>query len=321
MKALVSLIIATTIVSFTSLAGRGLYIEYTIKKDTFDKTVKKGYTRIYGKVTKDGKPVEGARVSSINHKEFAITKKDGSYSFLVKSSDSSIYAYKPYHEEIVINKINLKDQHKTEIDFYMKDNASMMIMDKPVIYMYAEDDKKVKISLSVNGKMTYSYPSYNKGWNVTAQKEGGIKVNGENYPYLFWEGENTNLKIEASDEGDHIEGFIVEAKTTISFLEDKLTKLGLNQREKTDFITFWGPRMRKYEKTIVQFLVDEEYDENIAKLAIQPLPNSSRRIYILFQEYLGSEDVKPQKLEGFERGGFTFIEWGGSEITTNKKSL
>ena len=62
---------------------------------------------------------------------------------------------------------------------------------KPVIYLYPEQETTVSVSLDYAGMLTATYPAYEDGWRVTAEPDGTLyDENGNEYSYLFWEGEN-----------------------------------------------------------------------------------------------------------------------------------
>ena len=62
---------------------------------------------------------------------------------------------------------------------------------KPVIYLYPEQETTVSVSLDYAGTLTATYPAYEDGWRVTAEPDGTLyDENGDEYSYLFWEGEN-----------------------------------------------------------------------------------------------------------------------------------
>jgi hypothetical protein len=114
-----------------------------------------------------------------------------------------------------------------------------------------------------------------------------------------------------------MEGWLIKTDTAVQFLEHQLTLLGLNDREKTDFITFWGPSLMQKEYALLQFLVDAAVEYEIATLIIVPKPDVLRRIYLyaatLDKPYMGLNCV-PQKFKSINRNGFTVIEWGGTEL-------
>ena len=118
---------------------------------------------------------------------------------------------------------------------------SSMSDEKPVIYLYPEQEEEVSVRLDYDGKLTCTYPEYDDGWNVTAAPDGRITdENGQEYNYLYWEGET-------EQEYDFSEGFCVVGEDTAEFLEDALEKLGLTRREANEFIVYWLPRMEQNE--------------------------------------------------------------------------
>ena len=55
---------------------------------------------------------------------------------------------------------------------------------KPVIYIYPEkDNTEVTVTLSDPDRITCSYPEYNDGWNVVADKDGTIREYGKDREY------------------------------------------------------------------------------------------------------------------------------------------
>ena len=178
---------------------------------------------------------------------------------------------------------------------------------KPVIYLYPEKEMDINVTLKFESEELYTWPKVddNLGWNVTAQPNGMLKdASGEEYPYLFWESITTDYKWV-----DFSEGFVVAADETENFLRDKLKLLGLNSREYTDFITFWGPKLRKNKYNLIRFETDAY---NLAMpITIEPAPASIQRVFMVYKS-LNSPLILPlQKLEPFTRKGYTVIEWGG----------
>lgn len=182
--------------------------------------------------------------------------------------------------------------------------------DKPVIYLYHPDSTNFTIDLDLKVTKTFTYPLENaKGNHVTwtgKVVDNQIEIDGKKYPYLFWEGESNVLpKIE--------DGFCISGKETVSFLEEKLTAIGLNQTEKTDFITYWAPKMIKNEFNTIHFKLEENYDE-IAEINVSPAPEAMLRLYMYYTPAQEYESIPEQILSTFERKGFTLVEWGGSEL-------
>ena len=178
---------------------------------------------------------------------------------------------------------------------------------KPVIYLYPEEDNtKVEVSLETeNAELTCTYPKYNDGWSVIADKDGLIKANGKEYNYLYWEGE--------SEKRANIDnGFCVKGSDTAEFLEEKLEELGLNRREANEFIVYWLPLMEQNEYNVISF--DTKEYENAFKLHVNPAPDTVIRVFMTWYATDEAVDIKPQNIETPVREGFTVIEWGGAQI-------
>ena len=176
---------------------------------------------------------------------------------------------------------------------------------KPVIYLYPKETTKVSVKISPKGGLTVTEPDYGNGWNVLADKNSQLTdlVTGKIYPYLFWEGRGG---IYTTPE----KGFVVAELDVHNFLIEKLTRLGLNQKERADFIDFWEPRMTGAPYFFVTFLGNKEMDE-IAPLTVTPKPDSVIRVLMDFKPL-----QKPISVQGYEirtpkRDGFTVVEWGG----------
>jgi hypothetical protein len=92
----------------------------------------------------------------------------------------------------------------------------------------------------------------------------------------------------------------------------------LNDREKTDFITYWAPRMIQNEFNFVQFLVQDQANQ-FANYEISPQPTSFNRIYLVFSGFeTMSKDLvlQKQEIKPFSRSGFDILEWGGIEFNS-----
>lgn len=176
---------------------------------------------------------------------------------------------------------------------------------KPVIYLYPEKETDVSVNLTLNGKLTCTYPKYNNGWTVTAKPDGTLTdKNGMNYNYLYWEGE-TDTRFDFST------GYCVKGSESAKFLEKELAKQGLNRKEANEFITFWLPQMEQNEYNIISF--QKETYTDVAKLNVNPNPNTIIRVFMAFKP--SNEYVKipaPKETETHQRNGFTLVEWGGS---------
>lgn len=183
---------------------------------------------------------------------------------------------------------------------------SSMSNEKPVIYLYPEQGEEVSVRLDYDGKLTCTYPEYDNGWHVTAAPDGRITdENGQEYNYLYWEGET-------EQEYDFSEGFCVAGEDTAEFLEDALDRLGLTRREANEFIVYWLPRMEQNEYNLISFQ-SEAYTDH-ARLSIQPEPDTAIRVFMAYKPVENEQEIPEQTLAAPERSGFAVVEWGGCEL-------
>ena len=179
--------------------------------------------------------------------------------------------------------------------------------EKPVIYLYPREETQVSVKLDYSGTLTSTYPAYAGGWDVVANPDGTLTDlnTGRQYYCLFWEGESDT-------EYDLSSGFVVAGEDTRVFLEEALAKLGLTDKEANEFIIYWLPRMEGNAYNLICF--QQERHTESAVLDIQPAPDSVLRVFMAWKGLDAPVEVQPQELEGFERTGFTVVEWGGTEI-------
>ena len=177
---------------------------------------------------------------------------------------------------------------------------------KPVIYLYPEQETTVSVSLDYAGMLTATYPAYEDGWTVTAEPDGTLyDENGDEYSYLFWEGENNT-------DYDFSKGFCVAGADTADFLREKLAEIGLIPREYNEFIVYWLPKMQDNQYNLISFQ-SERYTD-ISKLDIVPTPDSVLRVFMAWKPLHRAQNIEPQTFTSFARDGFTVVEWGGCEV-------
>ncbi len=181
------------------------------------------------------------------------------------------------------------------------------VYDKPVIYLYPEVPTTVDVRVDFKGAFTVTIPEYRDGWTVTAHPDGRlITEDGEQYPYLFWEG------IPASDVLTLTEGFCVRGEQTEAFLLDILPRLGLIESEYTEFIDFWLPRMQDNAYNVIRFN-DPAYIE-MATMDVAPAPDTIIRVFMSYAASNTYVELPTQHLTTPTRNGFTVVEWGGCEL-------
>ena len=178
--------------------------------------------------------------------------------------------------------------------------------EKPVIYLYPEQKTAVSVSLDYAGTLTATYPAYENGWHVTAEPDGTLYDEaGNEYSYLFWEGES-------KPDYDFSKGFCVAGADTADFLRETLAEIGLTPKEYNEFIVYWLPKMQENPYNLISFQ-SERYTD-IAKLDIDPTPDSVLRVFMAWKPLSKPQTIEPQTFTSFARDGFTVVEWGGCGV-------
>ncbi len=327
MKILLSLLLLFSIGNVQAEYRKLIVSNYTIVSDEFANDLPKGIVRIKGRVVDDaGVGLNEGAIYSMDETFVAKCDSLGNYEFYIHEIDTALFFHAIGYEEILVAGYDFKAGHTVTIDFFAKKESPKPENDiysfKPVIYLYSEEKVSASVSFNYKGELTFTYPKYQEGWDIIVDQNIITDIeSARSYPYLFWEGEMEDLSY--IQNGEVFNGFLVQTDSVISFLENQLTNMGFNDRERTDFITFWSPRMTASEFNLIQFLVDDDYSENIATISIYPEPNYMKRVYLLFTalEEEPTFEITPQVFVPLKRDGFTVLEWGGSEINSPQIQL
>lgn len=206
----------------------------------------------------------------------------------------------------VFNNCEIKSKLKM---FNRYNNSSNLVEDKPVIYLYPKESVELSVKLGKPENITCSYPKYNDGWNVIASPDGNLTDlhTGRNLYSLYWEGLQTyNSKVQK-------DGFVVKGEEVAKFLEEKLSVLGLNEKEAEEFIIYWLPKLEANKYNYIRFATMEEINVNMP-LEINPKPDTIIRVLMTFKGLDDPIEVQEQELVSPERKGFVTVEWGGTEL-------
>ena len=186
-------------------------------------------------------------------------------------------------------------------------------------------DQEVTVKLTLNDAMnigaTYPSPSsvnesdINKKeyeWKGTYSSDGSdncckLTMNNKKYDYVFWEGPCVK---EEAFKGEVVG---ISSERFEEELDLLLEKLGLNERERNDFIVYWITKLsgRKGHKVTI---CDEQYDNEMALLNVTGF-DTYLRVMLKFEEIENSDELKQLKgIDSIERRvrptGKYVVEWG-----------
>jgi len=184
------------------------------------------------------------------------------------------------------------------------------VIKKPIIYLYPESETDVTVKLGAPERLTSTYPKYNNGWDILARPNGDLvdKNTGDILYALYWEGrrDTSNLNFDT--------GFVIKGEDSAEFLKEKLEILGLNYKEKEEFIVYWLPKLEANKYNYIYFATAEEIEKDMSlELSVQP--DTLIRVSMVFEGLDEYMEIKEQTLTPApERSGFTVVEWGGIEL-------
>ena len=272
---------------------------------------------IWGDVNSDGKITADDHQLLLKYLQEKITTDDLDLCVADVNGDGEIDIYDPV---AILNYLNGKSntgkvgkvKEISDIKFKVEDNPMAGIVAyKPVIYLYPTEEKNILVKLFLDGEITCTYPKLNDCWDVTAAPDGTLTdKKGKHYNYLFWEGIMYRPM-------DFSTGFCVAGKDVEEFLQDKLSYMGMNEKEINDFMVYWLPQMQDNSYNIISFQKNN-YVET-AVLDVTPAPDTTIRVFMAWKKSTNKVDIKPQQLDKIERKGFTLVEWGGGEVMDKYK--
>ncbi len=217
-------------------------------------------------------------------------------------------------EEFLIILVEIEKNFASESDTFVTKHTrennprcDHSVVEKPMIYLYPEEETKASVKLGNPAALTTTYPKYSEktGWQVTARPDGTLISSDREYYGLYWESNNEIKQKE--------DGFIVAGEDTVKFLEEKLAILGLNEHEINEFIVYWLPKMEHNNFNYIRFATSAEIEE-IMPLSVSPKPDTIIRVLMEFKALDKEIEIEEQKLDKASRKGFSVVEWGGTEI-------
>lgn len=272
-----------------------------------NKKLENTYQKVYG-------VVNGNNILIKDNDNIKLIDNNGTVKYDYGKLDNiNNYSFGIYYNEQAIFQFTTKESEdkcmEVVYDLNTKEGSTKSItcggIAKPVLYLYPENKTNVTITFSHPEYLETTYPKFINKWEVVADKDGNLTdKKGNNYYALYWDEKKVHNV-------DFNEGFYVEKDDAIKFLENKLSYIGLNDKERNEFIMYWLPILEKNKKSLVYFELTEER-ESYNKINIIPKPDSLLRLVIHVKKVDKKIDIKKQSLVKFKRRGFVAVEWGGT---------
>ncbi len=172
---------------------------------------------------------------------------------------------------------------------------------KPAIYLYPTRTTDIRVTLAPKGVIIASEPSYRNGWRVRVESDGSIEGG---YGYLFYE-----VKLPAVEIPQ--EGWVVETARLSEWFDEYLPRLGLNEKESSEFKKYWLPLLGSASPYYRISLLSQSFLEENMALAIDPKPDTLIRINFRFEPLREDATIIRPEIGTPERKGFVAVEWGG----------
>ena len=239
--------------------------------------------------------------------------RDENYNITIDATYSAENNTLGYGGEFAILKIQNIQPESVEVKWGKNEAAvfpDSAVGKKPIIYLYPTEITNVRVKLSNPERIIVDYPDYNNGWNVIAYPDGMLKTaSGKKLYALYYESKNIKKY-----NGESLkEGFVVARDNVEEFLDKKLSTLGLNYKEREEFITYWANSLEEKSYVFIRFQTRAEIDRNMG-LEVTPRPDTTIRIMMEYKPLNRRVKVEEQQLQKVAREGFVVVEWGGTEI-------
>lgn len=182
---------------------------------------------------------------------------------------------------------------------------------KPAVYLYPKEKQLVNVKVFPKGELSFTDPPYNqdKGWTVWANPNGFLS----NYPnslpisqnYLYYESKLLDSKIHKPQKG-----WVVKPSELENLFNDILPKLGLNDKEKNDFMDYWSDKLPDSPYYFVG-IIEKPQRDYLETLNVTPNPDTSIRFSLYFEALDKPKAVQQPEIQTPSREGFTLVDWGG----------
>ncbi|MEQ1504739.1 MAG: hypothetical protein ABMB14_21050 [Myxococcota bacterium] len=186
-----------------------------------------------------------------------------------------------------------------------RDDFTLPMFCEPIVYVYADPPREVRVSLGPDVRVTRSIPEPGPGgWQGQALPDGAMQIRGRRWPELFWEGTSVAFPPPAW-------GFVVAGADAPAALHAVLPALGLDPTETQAFVDAWAESLVGLPWVRLGFH-DRSTIDRIAPLTIAPEPDAVIRVLMDVAPADGpATPVPPLPPVPSRTGGLVVVEWGG----------
>ncbi len=180
---------------------------------------------------------------------------------------------------------------------------SCVVVLKPNIYFFPQENINADVFLNFpqGGNIIYSIPEYLNGWSISIDTLGIID---NSYEYLFYESKQPDI-------WQYEKGWVVKKDDLSYFFNENLLKYGFGDKEISDFIDYWIPRLDDYEYYEI-YPQEKQKIGKVIELYISVAPDNILRLFYAIKgakEYNSSIENPIINID-FKRDGFYITEWG-----------
>ncbi len=211
------------------------------------------------------------------------------------------YPWTPQEISVTILAHKESDSHAKptleETHYYSLENNELQecrhidIVKKPAIYLYPPNKMSIDVTLQPKGKIIQSIPFYNNKWHISADNSGLID---NKYRYLFYEVALDNC-LPLSEEG-----WSVQYNNLSRWFDKFLNKFGLNNKEATDFKTYWLKNLPVSNYYTIKIVQPEIVNDQLG-LKIEPKPDNLLRVLLYFAPSDSTVSLKEPQNNNFLR--------------------
>ncbi|OGG27336.1 hypothetical protein A2960_00005 [Candidatus Gottesmanbacteria bacterium RIFCSPLOWO2_01_FULL_39_12b] len=176
------------------------------------------------------------------------------------------------------------------------------------LYLYPQKTSNIRIKPIVSGQIQYEWPKLTGNlWQVVAFPDGEL-ISKENISFDKIEYSYTTSLVRSPEKG-----LIAKAAQLESVLSSYASKVGLNEREANDFISFWIKELNKVPSPYYFIShYDKETASKIMSFDINPRPDTFIQVVMYFKPLNNPISVSPPVFNPVPlRSGFVAVDWSG----------